>query len=153
MVNGLVNQGKRDDFVLNLNEEGTVVMTDWGEYKCKGGLEVVTIQEIAGKMLGVDSIVYFSKSNGYETNEFLNAMERANCLNLYLTELIKFQRAIRDIKLGNVQKLFEFCILGRKYRKEYDLSNNPGWEMTNRNLEYVIPQINDLISRLKEEGF
>ncbi len=122
MVNGLVKNDKRKDFVIDqfhFIEERTYSNALFG---CAA---TCAIQEIMG-----DDVVTKEK--------YFN----------YPKEIHEFKYIMNDAKQGFMDLLFEFCKKKSYFRHNY----NGRWNLFNKNWKKELPKIRELIKELKSKG-
>lgn len=128
MVDGLIEQSKRKDFVID--------MINWGSKVngvCYGCAATCTIQKLAGV--------------NFDSDEIGDTETRAVVLGFDRDELNNFENSIEDVRSGLVLSLFIFFDMPPK--NEYDNR----WYMHDDDWLSQIPVIEATIKEMQEAGY
>lgn len=130
MVDGIKEQSKRTDFIINMSTYGDADNNGI----CYGCAATCTIQKIAARSISINYI----GSVGL----------RAYDLGFDEDELRWFEDAIDDARAGELGNLFNFFGL----EGDHDLNYDDRFFLSNNSFECQLPYVESLIDELKENG-
>lgn len=131
MVKGLIRQGRRKTFVIDMGTFGEV--TDDGF--CCGCAATCALQEVSGVRISRD---YIS-----------TAFQRALACEFEYGEVSDFERAINFAREGSLRLLFIFFGVDYKW---YESRDDGNYSLTTENWREQLPAVRKHIKELKEIG-
>lgn len=134
MMDGLIEQSKREDFEIDMHDFGR---SD-GTKMCYGCAATCAIQKIAGKNLTVGNIAY--------------STDRAKYLGFRHNELRIFEDAIDQARKGDLYTLFEF-FYSSDYLDDINIYQDRIYLRNAEDWEDKIPEIKRLIADLQKSGY
>jgi hypothetical protein len=153
MIDGLLKQSKRRDFVIDMGDYGSVEYrtTKSGKDKkvCVGCAATCAIQEVAGKNLSPSKWLTFHGTD-YEQGRQLGFSEY---------EVSSFENAIdkvRKMQLAGIFRFFNYERIPHAAQKViFELAENSGtfFVLGTSNWKHQLPKVQILCNKLKELGY
>lgn len=129
MIDGLANQSKRLDFVIDMGTYGSTNGKTCFGCAATCAIQQITDRTLTTKSIGVSNLSIRSKSTGIDKEDYSI-----------------FEDAINSARQGYLSDLFDY------FKLEHDYDFDYRFDMVSDNWEEQIPKVEELINELKERG-